>query len=186
MRLGRFCFILTVFCVLAGGACAQTPVDPKVIINKTDPVCTGAMLCYTGSNGDPLVESFTNPLPFVYTDPTGTTPLTSLFIDLINVPALTEFQCQTDIWTDCSIIADAYGPNTVGFHLFGNGTGLGDNGGGICSPTCPDQLTNGEGGTFDLKPLISETPEPGSMILFATGLFSIFVARKRRLEGRSS
>jgi hypothetical protein len=182
MKFTRIFSCLIILGCAAIGASAQ--VDPKVIINLTDPVCTPDLICYDGSTfANPLVESFTNPMPFVYT---GTNPLTQLFIDLIDVPPLTSFQCQTNIWTDCSITPVAYGSGTVGFNLFGNGTGTFDGGGGLCGASffsvnpCPDQLTNGQGGTFDLQPLISETPEPTSVVLFGTGILAIFATRKRR------
>jgi hypothetical protein len=185
MRLLRISICFMILGVLAAGTFGQVPLDPKVIVNLNDPVCSGSptLICYTGSSGDPLVESYTNPLPFVYQDPTHTTPLTELFIDLINVPADTAFQCQTNIWTDCTITPDKYGVATVGFDLFGAGPN--DFGGGTCNP-CVGQLTDGQGGTFDIMPLVNETPEPASMVLFGTGLCSILFAAKRRLTAPTS
>jgi hypothetical protein len=182
MRLARFSLVLIFLGVVSSLSYSQTLNDPKAIVNALgDPTCaTPGFLCYTGDGtfGAPLVENFTSPIQFVYE---GTaTQIFSLWIDLTNVPALTEFQCQTNIWTNCSIVSDAYGPTTVGFHLSGGGPLMPGDVGGTCNP-CDGFLTKDEGVGFTLQPLISETPEPGAMLLFGTGLLAILSVAKRRL-----
>jgi hypothetical protein len=193
MRLFQISICFAILGVLAVGTFGQT--DPQVIINHLgDPVCTtgGTMICFDGSTADhPLVEDFQHPMSFVYTSPAGTTdPLTTLFIELMDYPSLTQFQCLTNIWTDCAQTPDQYGVGTVGFELFGNGTGLFDGGGGTCgidpASPCADQMVNNESATFTIKPLVVVTPEPGSVILFGTGLLSVFLTAKRRLSPSAS
>jgi PEP-CTERM motif-containing protein len=186
MNLSRIlCLFLFVACS-AISCFAQT--DPVIVINLTDPVCnSGTMICYDGTSGAPLVESFLTPEPFTYVDPTaippspiGTQPLMELFITLQNIPQGTELQCQTNIWLNCFVITTS-DSSVVNLHLFGAGTfDQTKDTGGTCS-FCIGELLGGQGGTFDIKPLASEAPEPTAMLLFGTGLCTILFAAKRRL-----
>jgi hypothetical protein len=182
MKLARlFCFLI-ILASSAVAAYAQTPVDPKVIVNfANDPgTCTPGptLICYDGVG--PLVETFGSPETFQYT---GASPLTILFLEFTFVPPLTAFQCSTNIWTDCETLAGPYPPN-VGIELEYLGAGANDGGGGTCGP-CVGQLVSGDQASVTLTPTVSETPEPGSIILFATGLFSFFLASKRRAQART-
>lgn len=178
MKLARtFCFLIVLgsLSVVASG---QTPIDPKVIINKIgDPACggSGQPMCYDGSK--PLKVAFAPVLSFafVYDGPPN---LTELFLRFTGVPTGTEFQCQTDIWTTCTTAA--LGAHRIQFHMFG-GPGTCTSNGGVMA-TCPGFLAPGDGFTLDVVPSVSATPEPASVFLFGTGLIIVLLVTKRRLH----
>ena|SRR3984893_3154848 len=157
---------------------AQTPIDPKVIINKTDPMCGDAgFVCYTGdptatpawdgTKTDPLVESFLSPMSFVYSPGDTSAKLFNLYFAFTDVPPGTEFTCESNIWSVCAVVSSPTAGN-VEWHLSGG------------------SLSFDEGASVTLEPLISQTPEPTSALLFVTGLIAIFVAAKRRSEVRQT
>lgn len=155
---------------------AQTAIDPKVIINKLDPTCaTPGFACYTGdpaaaydgTSTDPLVESFLSPMPFAYEPADHSAMLFNLYFAFTDVPPGTEFTCESNIWSVCAVVSSPTVGN-VEWHLSGG------------------HLSFDEGASVTLEPLISQTPEPTSALLFVTGLIAIFVAAKRRSEVRPS
>jgi hypothetical protein len=176
MKFTRALGFLMILGSSAVAAYSQTPIDPKVIIQGSDPACGGAgqPICYNGTPS-PLVESFSSPMGFVYT---GTPNLTSFFLEFTGVPLGTAFSCQTDIWVECAISFPSL--SEVEFALTG-GPGPCNFNDGI-GGTCPGFLSTDQGASITFEPLISETPEPGSILLFGTGLISIFMAAKRRLR----
>jgi hypothetical protein len=185
MKIARFFSFLILLGCMGLVVCAQTPIDPKVIINfGSDPDCgpDTPFTCYTGVG--PLTVPFatTLSLAFVYDPPpAGTRPnLIELLLDFTGVPFGTPFQCESNIWTDCTITQLPH--RVVQFDMFGSGHCKQDGGvGGECIGfLAPDQSF-----TVDASPLLSETPEPNSFMLFGTGLVSILVVAKRRWSMRA-
>jgi len=186
MKLARvFCF-LVILGSSAVAAFAQTAVDP-IVYTKVggDPTCGGAgnPMCFAGGtlSVDYLTTSF--PLEFVYD---GGGDLYSMTLEFTDVPSGTMFECETNIWTDCS-----YSASGTTWDFFMNDDvppaglpapcNVNDGVGG----ECPGFLANNTEATSTLTPLITETPEPGSIILFGTGLISFLVAAKRRFHART-
>lgn len=186
---------------------AQTAEDPKTIINTPtmpggDPPCggPGEPICITVNNSShPLVEPYspTYAADFEYCPPASsnctvsgvTSPLlTKFYLEFTEVPLGTEFGCQTNIWVDCGVGVVAVDPDgklTFEFTLSGGygavppmNCNFNDGVGG----TCPGFLAPGAAVDITNMPLISEIPEPGSIILFGTGLLSFFMTAKRRLQ----
>lgn len=181
MKLARVFCSLIILGISSTAAYAQTPVDPRVLIN--DPVgCTiPPGISFPGPSTATLVESFLSPECFTY-QPPGVSPpnLDQLFFEFTDVPPLTEFICQTDIWVFCGTVSSP--PGTIEFHLHGAGPCQSNDG---LFGTCPGFMAPGASATVTLQPIISEIPEPGSIILFGTGLISIFMAAKRRFDAQT-
>jgi PEP-CTERM motif len=194
MKLGRvFCFLI-LFGISAIAAEAQTPVDPTVLVIKKDPAgCNGLgqPLCYSGTPS-PLVEAFSSlPLSFEYD---GSGNLNSLLLELTGVPNGTPLYCQTDIWQFCSFTVSSDpghpGDFDVTFDLFDVTPGVpgpcANDGVHAIAPTCPGFLAPGDGFGVSLLPYIGVTPEPGSMLLFGTGLLMFGIVLRRRVGARLS
>jgi PEP-CTERM motif-containing protein len=188
MRVARVLCFLIIFGSSAIAAYAQTSVDPLVKVEGVgDPACggSGQPVCFDGSG--PLVETYGSPVSFVYDCGEGcTTPLYSMTLEFIDVPPPPPtlfFECETNIWTDCS--QGSSGPTTVEFSFFDTPP---DSGGPPCSAgggtTCPGYMTPNEEATVTITPLVSDTPEPSTIILFGTGLILLFVGSKRRVHAR--
>ena len=161
---------------------AQTGTDPETIVDKqTDPSgCTPSptLMCYNGVG--PLTESYSDPIPFEYT---GTGNLYSMDLILTGAPS-GPWECVTDIWTDCGVTF--LGGGEVEFEL-GNDVPAAKlpatcNSNDGIGGTCPGFLSTDESATVTVMPTVAFTPEPGSMILFGTGLISILGATKRRFR----
>jgi hypothetical protein len=126
----------------------------------------------------------------VYQPADSTALLTDFFLDFTGVPVGTAFQCETNIWVNCTIAN--IGGDVTQFEMFGGYTGTLDPIGTInCNSndghggTCPGYLASGDGFSITGVPLISETPEPASFLLFGTGLVSILATVKRRFHTRT-
>jgi hypothetical protein len=188
MKILRFLCLSMLVVGFAVAASAQTPVDPTIITQKLDPSCSDpGVICYTGAAPLSITFSPTLAVVFVYQPPNPASLLTDFKLDLTSVPPFTSFGCQTDIWVNCSITDE--GSGTFQFDMSGGynpghpptNCNYNDGVGGVC----PGFLASGDGASITAVPLVSETPEPVSVILFGTGLLSIFGASKRRLYGRS-
>lgn len=214
MKLARLFCCLIIFGSSAIAANAQTPVDPKTIISEPmksggDPPCggVGQPICITVNNSShPLVEPYspTFAADFEYcppdssnctVSPTPKTPLlTQFFLEFTNVPAGTQFGCQTNVWVDCGIstVPGTLNPVTntetwefdlAGGYMASPPTNCNFNDG--IGGKCPGFLAPGAALIITNIPLISETPEPDSIILFGTGLIAFFVAAKRRFHAQT-
>lgn len=171
MKLARlFCFLI-ILGSSAITAYAQTPLDPRVIVNDPAGCTIPPGISYNGPG--PLVESYSSPECFTYT---GAPNLTTLILQFTGVPVATPFACQTDIWVDCTI--SDLGGGITQFDLSG-GPGACNFNDGI-GGNCPGFLTTGQSATVTFEPVINETPELGSIVLFGTGLIAIFMGAKRR------
>jgi hypothetical protein len=171
---------------------AQTQVDPLIQIEDppTFSPCGGAgePLCFTGGT---LTEAYGVPQDFVYCpsgvgSDCGTAPpfsdLFSMVLDITGAPLGVMWECQTDIWTDCTVGYDS-ADNIWIFSLFdtpANTPGTCNSNDGIAGP-CPGFLVPGQEAFVTQTPLITDSPEPVSLILFGTGLAVFFSARKLRL-----
>jgi len=183
MKLTRVFWFLIILGSSSVAAYGQTPVDPRLIVS--DPPGCGSGVTYAGGTAStPLVESYSNPQCFTYT---GTSHLNELFFEFTGVPALTEFICQTNIWITCGEVSGSPS-GTVEFHFFDSPTA---GQGGPCQAndglfgTCPGFLLPGGFANVTVQPIISQTPEPGSIILFGTGLIGMIVAVKRRFHAQT-
>ena len=197
MKLARvFCFLI-ILGSSAIAAYAQTPVDPKAIISIPmaggDPPCGGSgPICVTANSAsDPLMIPYSATFSgdFEYCPPASdscTVPVTGyslseFFLEFTGVPGTVSFGCQTNIFVDCGISNPSTGVRL--FTLDGGpgpcnyNDGIGGTCPGILYPAVVVDVTN--------VPLISETPETDSIILFGTGLISFFMAAKRRFHART-
>lgn len=185
MKLARIVCFLFIVGSLAVATYGQTSVDPKVLVNLTDPAACGGSgqpLCYPGSPV-PLVEPYgpSISLSFLYDPSNPLAKLTTLMLEFTNVPVAVLFNCQTDIWEMCSTgvaSINSNGTYNVIFDLMG-GPGPCEQNGGVPA-TCPGFLTSGQGFSITELPLISKTPEPASIILYGTGLLLIGAVLRRR------
>jgi hypothetical protein len=185
MKLGRAVCFLLLFGISAAAAYAQTPVDPIILVQKMDPAsCGGAgqPMCYPGSPV-PLVETYSSTLSlaFLYDPSNPMSKLTTLELELIDVPDSVLFTCETNIYTTCAQGAGSgtppAGDYNVLFILTGAGHCLQDGGAG---GTCPGFLASGDGFSITEEPLILATPEPASIILFGSGLLLFAGVLRRR------
>jgi hypothetical protein len=173
-----FCFLI-ILGSSAIAAHAQTPIDPSVIINRGTgyPACSAAppTQCFDGKN--PIVESFNNGMfsfDFAYTNTHK--DLLKLILKITGVPEGTPYTCHSDIWSECDIKIpkpDKEDPGveppelvTVTFTLSGEDATHT----GFLPKFVPGQPP-ATFGVDELAPL-SGTPEPGTWVLFATGIFA--------------
>jgi PEP-CTERM motif len=152
---------------------------------------------YSLAGGPVTLMNVISSAPFAdYTVPTPTTPLAfelnggSLLIGTLDLVSLAEFPGLHGV-SVVSILGDLDITSLDGT---------------VCTPTCPSggnvllnivlpigtflptsAGTQGAviGGTDSLGPLTSTTPEPGSMLLYGSGLLALGVALRRRLIGQS-
>jgi hypothetical protein len=195
MKLTRmFCFLI-ILGASAVAANAQTPVDPIARINGIgDPACGGAILCITDYmpnafgtlNGSAVLSVPYSPdldVEFSFDDPAHdinpAAILSELFLQYTDVPALTSFECESDIWASCA--QSDLGGGVTQFALTGSGLCVDD----ATLYTCPGFMSAQEGATATNTPLVSPVPEPGSMALFGTGLILLFVGTRRRIQARA-
>ena len=191
MKLARvFCFLI----ILGSSAVAtfaQTPVDPVVYTKHGgDPTCGGAPPPFSLTTNTLTLNYGTATFPFDFQNCTGSN-LYQMDLVFTNVPSGTNFECFTDIWTDCtqsSVISGSF--LTVTFDMFDqpitmpsspqpcfSNDGVGAN--------CPGFLTPNELADTTVTPTINDTPEPNSIILFGSGLLLVFVGAKLRVRART-
>jgi len=193
MRLTRLLCFLVILGSLAVAANAQTPVDPVIRTNSTgfapgDPACGSTVSGVYYLCGNTLTEDYltaTFPIDFVNNNATNLTYLYLVFTDVPDGPPgppAPFFQCFTNIWTDCSYSG---GPTTT-FYMYDDPTvaplcqNNGNPGG-----DCPGFLAPGYEAQTTQTPLVSDIPEPDSIILFSTGLIALYVGTKRRIRSRA-
>jgi hypothetical protein len=172
---------------ITAGAAKATATDPLLkIAGRGDPTCsevpTDLCLSTTTMTGT-LTEVFGVPQNFIWQPPNGTDPLNQFTLDITGAPAGVTWQCQTDIWIFCSVGFDST-DNIWSFNFFDSSFGVGGPcaSNGAAGGTCPGFLPADEEAAVTETPLVSETPEPGTIILFATGLILFFVGSKRRVR----
>ena len=174
---------------------ADGVIDPRIIINGGgDPSCggVGEPACYDGLA--PLTTVFNgvdSSSDFVYT---GVDPLTSLIVDLSNVPLLAPVSCESDVFVSCSIQPIDFFSTDAGIFLTYQFT-FNDtvNGVPVDVPSpCVNPFTQGAtcAGSIVQGELIHEiiqTPEPSSLALLGAGLIGVFgFGRKRWMTASSS
>jgi len=196
MKLTRmFCFLI-ILGASAVAAYAQTPVDPIARINGIgDPECDGiTILCITDympnaiatNDGTAVLSVVYSPdldIEFSFDDPAhdihSPAILGELFLQYTDVPALTSFECESNIWAHCA--QTDLGGGVTQFALTGSGLCVDD----ATLYTCPGFMSAQEGATATNTPIVSPVPEPGSMALFGTGLILLFVGTRRRIQARA-
>ena len=196
MKIARlFCFLI-ILGSSAVAAYAQTPVDPTVIVNKIDPGgCggSGEPICYPGTPV-PLVLVY-NPsvtLDFQYDPTPSSSKLETFELEFTGVPNLTTLYCQTDIWQICSFTTSSDpghpGDFDVTFNFFdvipSTPGPCANDGVHAIAPTCPGFLSSGDGFSVGFSPIVGATPEPGTMLLFGTGLIIFGGVLRRRAGSR--
>jgi len=176
MRLGRLFCSLILFVISAIAAHAQTPInpsslagaDPTISVRSPDPACGGCVdLTYTGSAATEMVFFFAAPSPIVIppdyscvVDPSSTNPINCAAVDELNSMGQPVFT----------------GVDLTVFGLFSGETFSFSATGGTVELIVPGGEGFGQGGTMILGP----TPEPGTALLFVTGLvFLVGFTRKR-------
>jgi len=180
MRLTRVLCFLIIFGSSAIAAYGQTPVDPLVKLEGVgEPTCADdpTYICYTDTT-NPLMETYGEPNNFIWA---GAGDLNSLTLEIIDAPAGVIWECQTNIWTDC---ADQEVSGNWFFYFTDDTDTFPapcNAGAGSCSGfLTPDELVD-----YTQTPLLVDTPEPGTIILFGTGLILFFVGSKRRVYART-
>lgn len=173
---------------------ADGVIDPRIIINAGgDPACGGAgqPACFGGGILTTVFNGVDESADFVYT---GTDPLTSLTLDLTNVPFGAPLSCESDVFVSCEITlidpvfteAGLFFTVQVLFADTVNGNPV-----DVPSP-CVNPFTQGAicAGSIVQGELIHEiiqTPEPSSLALMAIGLIPILgIGRKRWMAIKSS
>jgi len=179
------------FLIFLGGLAlptkAQTPVDdPYARMNSQgDPFCgeLDQPICFGGGTLD--VTYADTEVDFVYcpgsadsnVTPCNSSPdLFSMNLDITGSPLGVAWQCQSDIWKDCSVSYDSI-DNIWMFAFSGAGACIGPDG---SATTCPGFMTPDEEAAYTKTPLVSEVPEPTPVILFGTGLILFFLAPRCR------
>ena len=188
MRLGRVFFFVILFGSSAFAAYAQTPVDPKVLFSTPDPSCTPPYcvdLEYVGSSGGTgtfffEVASYPTGIPeppayscgVIDTQVPPPATLPSCKVNQLPEPPLT----PTDFFGITLTVPDITNGQTFSITVDGGPvnlilpTGVNASGPLDCTSGC------GEGGGISLDP----TPEPGTALLFVSGLIGVVgFARKR-------
>jgi len=187
MKLARAFAFLIILGSTAVAAHAQTGTDP-VIYTKDPPICSSPTLLSTNTLS---VDYSTNPFPLCFENNTAN-PFDSFDLVFTDVPTGTNFECFTNIWTDCTQSSVSSGLNllTVTFDMFDQP---------ISMPTSPQPCFANDGTGGDCPgflgadgvaqttqtPTINETPEPNSIILFGSGLVLFFAGAKLRLRART-
>lgn len=153
-------------------------VDPRVIVNSDGPDPVN----YNGQG--PLVETF-NPagfsIDFAYT---GTTPLTSLHLQLKDTPKGDIFECFSNVWANCSFDTEDSAVDTLSFdedqtstlNFFFSGAGPCQDNGGV-GGQCPGSLNSGA--TFGVT-LDTQTPEPSTILLLVAGMLPMLLLTRKR------
>ena len=133
------------------------PMDPTVIINKTDPPMFISFSKDTKT--DPLTINLVDGiLPMTTYKWEGGSPLTTFYVALSDSLPFEPFDCSSNIFKKCEFISTVGTPlsNDVEFEFFG---------GGSISPQ--ESFT-----------VAVATPEPGTIVLLATGVLLIGLGRR--------
>jgi hypothetical protein len=151
----RYLLLFALALTIPAGFVHANPVDPSVIINKTSSDATTFSM---NSVNDPLVimlnsQGLASLQSFEYI---GTAPLTKLFVELDGTLPLEQFDCVSNIFTECGSFSTGVG-DEVGL-IFEDGT-----------------LSQNEMFTVEVA-----TPEPGTMVLLLTGALPLIGFGRRR------
>jgi hypothetical protein len=192
MKLSRLLLVVAMAAMsmpmLSAVAKADGLADPRIIVDGP-----GDPAVYDGAGPLDLTFSATGfDLGFIY-QPDGSSPsdpsgpnLNSLVIDLSEVPVGDVFQCNSDIWVECSlgvigVDQDGTLVYAISFDDLFPGTNTPGEGGPCqnntpAGGTCPGFLAPEQ--TFDAALI---TPEPSTVLLLVGGLIPLVAfGRKRR------
>jgi hypothetical protein len=198
-RLIQAACLVAILGASAIAAHAQTPVvDPLTAIkNGSSPPCTGNapgdIQCLTPDPDDStmsLTLPYADPLTFdfAYDDTAHDIPagseLTEFILEYTGVPSLTSFECESNIWADCAQSND--GSGDYFFTFTGSGPCILDS----TVYSCPGFLLDSDpsdppGATGTNTPLVSDTPEPGTMVLFGSGLILLAAIMRRKIQAQT-
>jgi len=180
MKLGLVFCSLILFGISAIAAKAQTPVDPHETLNKPDPACPSGDFC-----ADLVWEGGTEHVPsltFLVPNPPG---------ELAENPPI--YSCSTNVFTMCkandnsSVIPPVIGTEIFSFQFYGGNPLLTDGDtfiyftdqpigelilpAGLCPISDPE---------CSLGTMITLSPEPGTSLLYMTGLVFLVAFTTKR------
>lgn len=183
MKLGRVLFLVALIgiCADVARASATSPTsvipDPRVIFNTPDPACAPGYYC----------------VDLTYTGPTGSFP--DLIFSVSNPPGQlpnpSSYLCTSNVFADCENLTNAPPTELYGFLLYGGDPTITHGQTFSLSSSGPIDLTlptdDGMqifscGAGSDCKNGVADlvSPEPGTAVLFMSGLISLLgFARKR-------
>ena len=161
----------------------STPLDPTVVINKTgDPTCTidsgdSGLNCFSSIAGIgafeiDLVNGLLPAVQYTYAGPLfsmDTTPLNTLFVILDGVNPSEQYTCASDFST-CSLVASSSLPFWLRSLEDGSNFDVFE------FTNFTSSFSTGAG--FDVS---VTTSEPGTMLLFLTGLVPLGLFRRSKL-----
>lgn len=172
------CFIL-VAGLWAIPAHAQTPIDPVVLVNRTDPPPPNYTLTVAPTQSLPFQVLYSAlPITIEWSPTNGTDLLHQLFIEFMSVPSNLSLSGSSDIWGQWQIITGTP-PGDVELEFYNQ----------FSSPepcivnnavaSCQGYMSPGESASISLS------PEPKSALLFGTGLALFFLITRRRMLPQS-
>ena len=176
MKLARVFFFLAILGSSAVAAYAQTsipPNDPRVVFNTPDPACPTGLYCvdltYTGPTENALI--------FGVPGPSGSF-----------LPVPPAYSCVSNAFAECQADENEAGTEFFAYSLFDGSVTSGETfsltstgpiqltlpAGFTCNPGSPCSMVNGV--------LVADlTPEPGTAILFMSGLIFVVGLTSKRL-----